>query len=275
MGEFFFARRHSPGAASAVTRRASALFMLLVLACAGGLAGCSGSSNGEFELMPGTQKTGSGLTLASATSAEGKAVRLPRAADALTAGGTPGNTGYKIGPADVLDISVFKVPELARTVVVDDRGMINVPLLGDVRAAGRTARELERELAKKLGAKFLQSPQVTVSIKEYNSQRVTVEGAIKTPGVHSLKGQTTLMQLVAMSGGLDQATSDATIVVFRNTDGKRYAARFDFNAIKTGQAEDPQIMPGDVVVANSSTFKAAWADFLKALPVASFALLLL
>jgi polysaccharide export outer membrane protein len=78
-----------------------------------------------------------------------------------------------------------------------------------------------------------------------------------------------------MSGGLDQASTDWTVVVFRQTAGKRYAARFDLGAIRKGEAPDPAIMPGDVVIANSSAIKAAWGDFLKALPVASFALLLL
>jgi polysaccharide export outer membrane protein len=148
-------------------------------------------------------------------------------------------------------------------------------LLGGVVAAGKTTRELEKELASKLGAKYLQSPQVTVSVKEYNSQRVTVEGAVKTPGVHPLKGNTSLQQLIAMSGGLDTTKADWTVVVFRQTDGKRYAARFDVDAIRKGQAEDPTIMPGDIVIANSSTAKAAWGEFLKAVPIASYALMLL
>ena len=78
-----------------------------------------------------------------------------------------------------------------------------------------------------------------------------------------------------MSGGLDTATSDSTVVVFRHTEGKRYAAKFDLGPIKKGEMQDPVILPGDVVVANSSAIKSAWGDFLKALPVASFALLLL
>ena len=264
---------HVFGAVGAVRRYGWFLLISLMTVFSGALSGCGGSLSNEFELTQLEQKTGSGVMLASAT--EAAPLRVPPSAGMLTSGGTPGNAGYKIGPADVLDISVFKVPELARTVLVDDIGTINLPLLGDVPAAGRTTRELERDLAKKLGAKYLQSPQVTVAIKEYNSQRVTVEGAVKTPGVHALKGKTSLLQLVAMSGGLDSATSDSTVVIFRHTDGKRYAAKFDLGAIKKGEAQDPPILPGDVVVANSSALKAAWGDFLKALPVASFALLML
>ena len=83
------------------------------------------------------------------------------------------------------------------------------------------------------------------------------------------------MQIVAMSGGLDGASSDSTVVVFRQDAGKRYAARFDFDAIRQGKAADPAILPGDVIVANSSALKSAWGDFLKALPIASFAMVLL
>lgn len=212
--------------------------------------------------------------LFSTPTADGKPLKLPRGAATLASSATPGTVGYKIGPHDVLDLSVFKVPELTRSVHVAETGTINIPLLNEVPASGRTTRELEGELAKKLGAKFLQSPQVSVQVKEYNSQRVTVEGAVKTPGVHALKGKTSLLQLMALSGGLD-AGSDSTVVVFRNNQGKKYAARFEIDQIRKGDLEDPTILPGDIIVANSSALKTAWGDFLKAIPVASFALLML
>jgi polysaccharide biosynthesis/export protein len=82
----------------------------------------------------------------------------------------PRNDSYKIGPLDVLDISVFKVPDLGKTVQVDSNGTITYPLVGEIPAAGKTAHELERELAQRLGAKYLRSPQVTVIIKKHNSQ---------------------------------------------------------------------------------------------------------
>ena len=244
------------------------------------LAACGPSLNNEFALMqkepvtgslPANPPSGSGAL----AQQSGAGVRMPKSAQDIASASTPGAAAYKIGPADVLEFSVFKVPELGRTVLVDDTGTIDIPLLGGVQAAGKTARQLETELASKLGAKYLQSPQVTVYIKEYNNQRVTIEGAVKTPGVHSLKGKTTLMQLVAMSGGLDAGAADSTVVIFRTTNGQRQAAKFDLSEIRKGEGQDPTILPGDVVVANSSVVKAAWAEFLKALPIASFALLLL
>ena len=175
--------------------------------------------------------------------------------------------GYKIGPQDVLDVSVFKVPELSTSVTVADSGTINLPLVGEIQAVGRTPQDVQRDLTQKLGAKYLQSPQVTVSIKEYNSQTVTIDGAVKKPGVLPYRNAVSLLQVITLAGGLD-ADSDSTVVVFRQVDGKRNAARFDVSEIRSGAADDPQMKPGDVVVAGSSAVKAAFNNFLRALPVA-------
>jgi polysaccharide export outer membrane protein len=252
-------------------RHRRALALLLVAMCLAGLGACTSGQMGEFALVDKQEpKAGSGLTF-SPEEKKTKTLRLPTAAESFASAATPGSAAYKIGPQDTLDISVFKVPELARSVQVADSGTINLPLLGEIPAAGKTARELERDLTKRLVVKYLQSPQVTVQVRDYNSQRVTVEGAVRSPGVHVLKGRTTLLQLVAISGGLDQA-SDSTLVVFRQANGKRYAGRFDIDSIRKGEAEDPPVQAGDVIVANSSAFKAAWGDFMKTLPVASFAM---
>ena len=182
---------------------------------------------------------------------------------------TPGNSAYKIGPLDVLDISVFKVPELSHTVQVSDAGTINLPLVGEVQAGGRTGREVEHDLAAKLGAKYLQSPQVTVFVKEYNSQRITIEGAVKKPGVYPIRGKATLLQMVASAEGLNDVADYSDIVVFRRKDGKKSAARFDVNEIQAGREEDPVLQEGDVIVANKSMGKQAFQTILKALPLAS------
>jgi len=178
---------------------------------------------------------------------------------------------YKVGYADVLDISIFKVPELARTVEVAESGTITFPPVGEVSVVGKTVRDIEHDLAERLEARYLRSPQVTVSVKESNSQPVTIEGAVMQPGVHALKGKTTLLQLIAMSGGIDRDISDSTVVLFRNADGQRQATKFDIDAIRTGQAQDPLIFPGDMVVANSSPLKAAWSEVIKGMQPATAA----
>lgn len=196
-------------------------------------------------------------------------VQAARMADTFVAATTPGNNAYKIGPQDVLEVSVFKVPELSRSVQVADIGSINLPLLGEVEAAGKTSRDLEQELAAKLGDKYIQSPQVTVYVKEFNSRRVTVDGAVRKPGIYPIRGKTTLVQIIAMAEGPTDVSDPSCVVVFRNVDGKRAVAKFDLTQIRDGRADDPIIREGDMIVVNESATKTAFQSFLKALPLTS------
>ncbi|MGE0055216.1 MAG: polysaccharide biosynthesis/export family protein [Hyphomicrobium sp.] len=247
-----------------------------VAGCALLLAGCGASLNNESATALGGSGGGSASPATTTGAVAGTASggsEAARVADKLTAVATPGSTAYKIGPLDVLEITVFKVPELSKSTQVADTGTINLPLVGEVPAAGQTAQEIERDLTKKLGSKYLQNPQVTVFVKEYNSQRVTVEGAVKKPGVYPIRGRNSLLQFIATAEGLDPG-SDDTVVIFRQTDGKRTAARFDIDAIRSGSAEDPIVQSGDVIVAGSSALKEGFNNFLKLVPVAGvFALL--
>ena len=194
--------------------------------------------------------------------------------DRLMASATPGSHGYKVGPQDVLEISVFKVPELSRSVQVADTGSINLPLVGEVDAAGKTARDLEQELTRKLGDKYLQSPQVTVFVKEYNSRRVTVEGAVKKPGVYPIRDRTSLLQFISIAQGVTELADTSEVVVFRQDGGQKSAARFDLDAIRDGKSADPAIQDGDLIVVNTSTTKEAYQNLLKILPLTARFLLL-
>jgi polysaccharide biosynthesis/export protein len=253
----------------------------MLMACGVCLAGCASSSSNTASLGgPGYNSAGApDQNAASASNAQGFAPTGPvvhsaaasEAADKLTSVAKPGNAAYKIGPLDVLDVTVFKVPDLAKQMQVAEDGTINYPLIGDIQAAGKTAHDLERDLTQKLGAKFLRNPQVTVLIKEYNSQRVTVSGSVKTSGVYGIKGNTSLMQVIAMAGDIDTTTDSGDVVIFRTIDGQRSAAKFDIDAIKSGKANDPLVEPGDVVVVDSSTTKVALHNILTALPLATTA----
>ena len=178
------------------------LTAVLLAGCAGSLGsrgspvGSSGSSSVSSNSLGSSEQMASAGT---APKPETGPRGVAQVADAPSSAATAG--GYRIGPADVLDISVFNVPELSKTVQVADTGTVNFPLVGEVPAAGKTAQQLERELTAKLGAKYLQNPQVTVLLKENNSQLVTIEGAVKSPGVYPMKGETTLLQSMAHGRG--------------------------------------------------------------------------
>ena len=108
----------------------------------------------------------------------------------------------------MLEVTVFKVPDLSKVVQVSEAGTINYPLIGELEAGGKTAREIEQDLTKLLGTKYLQNPQIGVFVKEYNSQRVTVEGAVKKPGVYPIVGGMSLLQAVATAGGFESNAED-------------------------------------------------------------------
>ena len=273
--------------------------MLLLMVCAACLAGCAGSSSnftptsnsattnavpismGGGAADPGSAGYNADGVVSASPSISGSSfaptptaaahAAASQAAEKLTLAARPGNSAYMIGPLDVLDISVFKVPDLTKTVQVAEDGTINYPLLGDVHAAAQTAKELEQDLAKKLDHKYVRDPQVTVIIAQYNSQRVTVTGSVKSSGVYGIKGRTSLMQLMAMAGGIDDNTASGDVVIFRTIDGVRSAARFDTDKIKAGTAEDPELQPGDVVVVDTSATKLALQNIMRVLPIATAA----
>ncbi len=131
----------------------------------------------------------------------------------------PSSSDYSIGPEDLLEISVFQVDEIARTVRVSGNGYIGMPLIGRVKAAGLTSSGLETFLAKKLG-RYLQSPMVSVFIKEYRSQPISVIGAVKTPKVYYATGSTHLLDVLAMAGGLAPEAGNVCVVERVASEGK-------------------------------------------------------
>jgi polysaccharide biosynthesis/export protein len=254
---------------------------LLPAVCAAWVAGCAGSSNSAApasgglsdNAAPSYSSESAAATPATFAPTAGAVHSAPaaEAAAKLISAATPGSAAYKIGPLDVLDVSVFKVPDLSKTVQVGEDGTITYPLIGQIHAAGRTAHDVEVDLKQKLGEKYLRSPQINVLVKEYNSQRVTISGAVKTTGVYAIKGRTTLLQVIAMAGDIDLSTASGDIVVFRTVDGQRSAARFDADLIKNGKADDPEVLPGDVIVVDTSATKVALSNVLRVLPLATSA----
>lgn len=171
---------------------------------------------------------------------------------------------YRLASMDVIDVSVFGAPDLSRQAQVSASGFITLPLIKDVKAAGKTVDQLQADIAKRLSKDFMQSPQVFVSVKEYNSQRVTVDGAVRNPGVFPLKGETTLVQVLALAGGLNEMASTGGVYVLRKSDGKKMAARFDLKEIRSGQKPDPAMMAGDIVMVDESGGKVMFRELQRA-----------
>lgn len=201
----------------------------------------------------------------------GLAASLPApAANQAAVQGQPARADYRISKDDTLEIIVFQVADLSRTVQVDGSGQVLLPLLGQVPAAGKTVREFEADVTRRLGAKYLQNPQVWVSVKDAAGQRVIVDGAVKKPAVFQASGQTTLLWALTQAGGLTDTADTSGVMVFRVTEKGRMGARFDVSAIRSGQAADPPIYGGDTIIVDESGAKTAWKGLKDTLPVAGF-----
>lgn len=227
------------------------------IALAGVLTAAMGGCNG----VPGD-----GANVAAPEQPQAAAARVD---NRYSASAKPG-ASYLIGPTDLLEVRVFKAPDLSKSVPVSEDGTINMPLLGGVPAAGKTTAELEREIQKRLDAGYMHSPQVNVVVKEFNSHRVTVEGAVKNPGVFPLSGRDTLEQAIAKAGGVDRDTASDSVTVFRDVNGSRKMISYDLGAIRSGQAEDPEVTPGDLVVIGENTAKVGLSLFLRGAPLVGY-----
>jgi polysaccharide export outer membrane protein len=125
---------------------------------------------------------------------------------------------YVIGPEDVLDVEVFNVPELTKTVRVANDGFISLPLLERVKAAGYTTTELRQELEEKWGETYLQQPQVSIFVRDFHARPVSVIGAVERPGLYYLAARRSLIEVLSMAGGLGKKSSAAsgrTVIVTR------------------------------------------------------------
>ena len=178
-------------------------------------------------------------------------------------------TNYKIAPMDKLAIKVFKMQDLSGDYDVDLAGNISLPLIGEIRAVNMTTAELDDQLTQKLGAKYLEHPDVSVAIKASTAHVVTVDGAVREGGSFGVAGPISLIQAVAMAKGTSEDANARRVAVFRTIGGQRQAAAFDLTAIRRGQSPDPQIYPGDIVVVDGSSVKATQKAILQSIPLLS------
>lgn len=165
--------------------------------------------------------------------------------------GTPATTdpAYVIGPEDVLDINVWKEPDMTRTVPVRPDGKISLPLINDVQAAGSTPQQLASAVTDKL-RKFLTEPQVTVIVTAINSQRVFVVGEVLRAGAFPLIPGMTVLQALSSAGGFTTFADVKRIHVMRLTNGKHIELPFNYREVLKGDNPDQNIKlePGDTVV---------------------------
>jgi polysaccharide export outer membrane protein len=159
-----------------------------------------------------------------------------------------GGSDYKIGRQDLLELKVFDLKELDQTVRVADDGSITLPLLGRLDVAGLTKGQLEDLIARLLEEKFVRNPQVTIFVKEYQSKKVAVSGAVKKPDTYEMLGEKTLLEMISLAGGLDRDLGKE-IIIFRPQESG--TERLSINLDKLVYEADPKlnvaVLPGDIV----------------------------
>lgn len=174
---------------------------------------------------------------------------LPSSSSPDTAPRKEGFAEYRIGEQDVLNITVWREPELSGAVMVRPDGMITLPLVNDVHAAGLTPDELKDLLTEKLRG-FLNLPQVTVAVREINSRKVFIIGQVGHEGSFRINSTTTVLQIIAEAGGLREFANRKGIYVLRKENGTQ--TRLSFNYDKVIRGKDPKdnilLRPGDTVV---------------------------
>lgn len=183
---------------------------------------------------------------------------------------------YVIGPFDKLNIEVYGVGELnQKEIQIDAGGLISLPLLGTIQAAGLTPQELAHVIETKLRGQFIRDPQVTVNLKETVSQVVTVDGEVKEPGLYPVVGRMTLMRAVAVAKGTSELAKLDDVVIFRTVNGQKMAALYNLKAIRRGNYDDPEVFANDVVVVGNSAARRMFKDALLIAPLLTTPLILL
>jgi polysaccharide export outer membrane protein len=232
-------------------------FLALVASVAFAASQLSSSSFAAAPLPP-PPTTGSPTLTANASATPASALG-PGVPAPLTTAPLPDD--YVIGTQDQLIIDVFQVPDLSKTVQVDASGNILMPLIGQVQASGRTAKQLSDQIAAALGKDYLKDPLVTVTVKESSTQKITVDGAVVQPGVFPIAGKTTLLQAIAMARGPDPTVADLhKVALFRSKGDQRQTQVYDLADIREGKKPDPEVYPNDIIIVDTSSGRSFLKD---------------
>lgn len=209
----------------------------------------------------------------------GSSIGLDQRSTAVTVAGDlpppdPATTGvsfadYRIGPADVIAVSVFDAKELDRQGSVDSAGNFAMPLIGSVAAAGKTPEELAAFIADKLRGDYIKNPQVAVNVVEVKASTVTIDGAVRRPGIYPVIGALTLQQAIATALGASDTADTDRVIVFRTVNGEKLAALFDLKDIRSGREPDPRIYASDIVVVGEDATRRFMRDSQLGVPLLS------
>ena len=156
---------------------------------------------------------------------------------------------YVIGPEDVLTVVFWRDKDMSGDVIVRPDGMISLPVLNEIQAAGLTPSQVQKSILEK-AANFFEDASATVVVKEIKSRKVFITGEVNKPGTYILSGPLSVMQLIALAGGLQEFADGGNIAVMRTDQGRQMAYRFNYDQVKERKnlAQNIDLMPGDTVI---------------------------
>src|SRR6476646_3809016 len=167
---------------------------------------------------------------------------------------------YRLGPGDLIEISVFGVESLRQTVRISASGFIKLPLIEPVAAAGITPADLERRLTSLLEGEIVKDPQVSVFVKEYRSQPVVVLGAVKNPGQYMIALQLTIADVISMAGGVLSNAVDEAVIQRKSADGKDEVIKVNLRELleKSDSSLNVVVRGGDVIHVQARVVEASY-----------------
>jgi polysaccharide export outer membrane protein len=195
------------------------------------------------------------IALMTAISSQAIATQAQAQSESQTQSAATANPGvfeeFVLGVEDKLTISVWKEPDLTKTVSVRPDGKITFPLVGDVQAAGRAPRQLTEDLTKLLG-RFIKEPVVTVVVEEINNFKVFVLGEVSLQGALNLRRRTRLLEAIALAGGVSKFADKSNVLLLRFEDGKETRTRIDYRKVVSGEKSELNVFlkPGDTIIVN-------------------------
>ena len=160
-----------------------------------------------------------------------------------------GKDSYKIGPTDILQIYVWKEPELTRDIIVMPDGKITFPLIGEIQAQGRTVTDLKKTITAKL-ENYVTAPEVTVIVNESRSRRIYTQGKLNRPGPYPLEPDMTVLQAISTAGGFAEWADEKRILIIRREGGREVQIRFNYKEYISGENLEQNILlkPNDTIV---------------------------
>lgn len=241
----------------------------LGLAAAIAAAATSGCSTGDTPGPAADAPSQAALALQAAPGETAGGLRVVR--DLPPPTNTQNGQEQPLAANDVLQIDVFQADSLDRTVQIDAAGRVNLPLIGQVQAAGKSVRTLEQEIEAAYGRNYLQNPDVTIFVKESFGQRITIDGEVTKAGVYPVSSSSTLLETIALAGGFRTIADQSKVYVYRDIGDQKLVANYDVAEIRSGKRANPRIYGGDVIIVFTSQTKVAMQNLKEALGIATSA----